>query len=251
MKTLVHIALLLCLSIPGAFAQQTPLYSQYMLNGFLMNPAVAGSEGYTAINLTVREQWVGFQGGPSTYALSFQTRLLRESHISRKKQVRRKWKLPIRGGNIGLGAYVFNHRNGALDRTGLRFTYAYHLELDDAQLSFGLSMVGYQYRVNKDRIKLEQPGDMFFENISESVFIPDADFGMYYMSRTVWAGFSIDQLLESALKFGGDGFDNMVMERNYHLMGGYDFILNRDLIISPSTHLKLAENGKFQADIST
>ena len=92
---------------------------------------------------------------------------------------------------------------------------------------------------------------MFFENLNESVFIPDADFGIYYMNKSIWSGFSIDQLLESSLKFGGDGFDNMVMERNYHLMGGYDFILNRDLILSPSTHLKLAENGKFQADLST
>ena len=37
------------------FSQQVPLYSQYMLNGFLLNPAVAGSEGYTAVNLTARE----------------------------------------------------------------------------------------------------------------------------------------------------------------------------------------------------
>ncbi len=27
-------------------AQQVPLYSQYVLNGFLINPAMAGSEGY-------------------------------------------------------------------------------------------------------------------------------------------------------------------------------------------------------------
>jgi len=28
-----------------AFAQQQPLYSQYMLDPFLVNPAVAGAEG--------------------------------------------------------------------------------------------------------------------------------------------------------------------------------------------------------------
>jgi hypothetical protein len=41
-------------------AQQMPAYSQYTFNGFLLNPAVAGSEGYTAINVTSREQWSGF-----------------------------------------------------------------------------------------------------------------------------------------------------------------------------------------------
>jgi hypothetical protein len=47
--------LLMGLGLSQLHAQQVPLYSQYMLNGFLINPAVAGSEGYTAVNLTARE----------------------------------------------------------------------------------------------------------------------------------------------------------------------------------------------------
>jgi type IX secretion system PorP/SprF family membrane protein len=251
MKRLVYIMLLICGFLLNGHAQQTPVYSQYMLNGFLMNPAVAGSEGYSAVNLTVREQWVGFQDAPSTYSFSFQTRLMRESHISRNKSVKRHKKSPFRGGNVGLGGYVFNHRNGAVNRTGLRLTYAYHLNLDEAQLSFGLSMVGYQYRVDKDRIILENPdGDALFNNLNQAVFIPDADAGVYYTSKTIWAGFSVDQLFESALKFGDTGYDQLVMDRNYHLMGGYDFILNGDWTVGPSTHLKFSENGNMQADIS-
>ena len=41
------------------------------------------------------------------------------------------------------------------------------------------------------------------------------------------------------------------MERNYYLMGGYDFIVRRDLTLSPSAMIKFAENGKWQADLST
>ncbi len=237
--------------MPKGYSQQTPVYSQYILNGFLMNPAVAGAEGYSAFNLTAREQWVGFQDGPATYALSFQTRLLRESHISRAKNVKRNSKSPFSGGHVGLGGYIFNHRNGAVDRTGIRITYAYHLELNESQLSFGLSMVGYQYRIDKERISLEFPDDdALFNNLDQSVFIPDADVGVYYTSRTIWAGFSVDQLLESSLKFGGDGYDMLTMSRNYHLMGGYDFLVTNEYTITPSTHLKIAENGKVQADIS-
>lgn len=231
-------------------AQQAPVYSQYLLNGFLMNPAVAGSEGYTAVNLTVREQFVGLKGGPSTYALSFQTRLMQKSHINRSKRVSRKTKSPFRGGNVGLGGYIFNQRNGALDRTGVRLTYAYHIPLNESQLSFGLSLTGYQFRVDKDRIDMLDPGDAVYMNMDESVFIPDADVGVYYMGRAYWAGFSVDQLLESSLKFGGDGYEALVMERNYHLMGGYDFLVGDETFLSPSAHLKIAENGKAQADIS-
>jgi len=58
----------------GTFAQQVPMYSQYIMNGFLINPSFAGRDGYTTVNLTVREQWVGLAGAPSTYAVSFRTR---------------------------------------------------------------------------------------------------------------------------------------------------------------------------------
>ena len=60
MKKLLYILFLL-LFAARIYAQQVPLYSQYMMNGFLLNPAVAGSEGYTAINLTAREQWLGLK----------------------------------------------------------------------------------------------------------------------------------------------------------------------------------------------
>ncbi len=57
-------------------------------------------------------------------------------------------------------------------------------------------------------------------------------------------------MFESILKIGDSGYDHYKMERNYYLIGGYDFELNRDLVLSPSTLLKYAENGKFQADIT-
>ena len=61
-------------------AQQLPLYSQYLMNGFMINPAMAGYDGYTAFNLTYRQQWLGFAEAPRTYSASFQSRLYRKSH---------------------------------------------------------------------------------------------------------------------------------------------------------------------------
>ena len=250
MRRLIYILGLLVGTALYGFGQQAPLYSQYMLNGFLLNPAVAGSEGYTAINLTAREQWVGFMDGPGTYALSFQTRIMKKSHISRSTSVRRRKNLNSAGGKVGLGVYVFNHSNGAVERTGIKGTYAYHIRMANSQLSFGLSLVAYQYRLDDDKIKLEISDDNFWSGVHKSVFIPDADAGVYFNSRYFWAGFSVDQMFESVLKFGDAGYDQFVMERNYYLMGGYDFDVNRDLIFSPTTLLKYAENGKFQADIT-
>lgn len=232
------------------FSQQVPLYSQYMLNGFLLNPAVAGSEGYTAVNLTAREQWIGLKEAPSTYALSFQTRILKKSYISRGSSIKRRRRQGSRGGNVGVGGYVFNDRNGAVERIGLKGTYAYHINLAQSQLSFGLSLVAYQFRLNEDLIHLADPGDPLWLDANKSVFIPDADAGVYYTARNYWVGFSVDQLFESTLKIGDSGYDRYVMERNYYLLGGYDFDINRDIILSPSALIKFAENGKMQADIS-
>ena len=49
------ILLLILLGI-RAEAQQVSLYSQYLLNSFLLNPAIAGADGLTAVNLTTRQQ---------------------------------------------------------------------------------------------------------------------------------------------------------------------------------------------------
>lgn len=250
MKRVLYIAILLGAFLTEGHSQQVPLYSQYLLNGFLLNPAVAGSEGYTAVNVTVREQWIGFKNAPGTYALSFQTRVLKKSYISRGASVKKRQRMGSRSGNVGLGGYVFNDRNGAVSRTGLKFTYAYHLNFRHSQLSFGLSAVGYQFRIDDDLIHLEDPGDELWMGAHKSVFIPDADFGVYYSARNYWGGVSVDQMFESILKIGDAGYDRYKMERNYYLMGGYDFELNRDVTLSPSTLLKYAENGKFQADIT-
>jgi type IX secretion system PorP/SprF family membrane protein len=98
---------LACTGMVRLSAQQLPQYSQYMMNKFLINPAVAGSEGYTAFNLTAREQWIGFEDSPRTYALSAQTRVLKNSFISKGASVRKKRTGASRGGKVGLGGYIF------------------------------------------------------------------------------------------------------------------------------------------------
>jgi type IX secretion system PorP/SprF family membrane protein len=111
-------------------------------------------------------------------------------------------------------------------------------------------LVAYQFRLDEDLIHLADPDDQAWFGAHKAVFIPDADFGVYYTAKNYWAGFSIDQLFESVLKIGDSGYDRYKMERNYYLIGGYDFEINRDFTLSPSTLMKFAENGKFQADIS-
>lgn len=242
--------LLAFISIGKLNAQQVPLYSQYMLNGFLINPAVAGSEGYTAVNLTAREQWIGFKDSPATYALSFQTRVLRKSYISKSASVRKRQRLSSRSGKVGVGGYVFSDRNGAIERTGLKASYAYHMFFGNSQLSLGMSLTAFQLRLNDDKIRLEDFSDDLWLNARGTAFIPDADIGAYYDTPTFYVGFSSDQLLQSVIKLGDTGYDNYKLNRNYYLIGGYDIALNDYWVLTPSTLVKLSNNGAFQTDLS-
>jgi len=61
--------LLVLLAVGFAFsasAQQRPHYTQYILNNYIINPAVAGIENYTDVKISHRQQWVGLDGAPVT-----------------------------------------------------------------------------------------------------------------------------------------------------------------------------------------
>jgi type IX secretion system PorP/SprF family membrane protein len=228
---------LFLLFVQNSEAQQIPLYSQYTMNGFLLNPAVAGSEGYTAVNLTAREQWLGLKDAPRTHAFSAQTRLLKKSYISKKTSILRRPSYSSRSGRVGLGAYVFNDKNGPIDRTGFQLSYAYHIRMKKSQVSLGLSGVAYQFSVDPNKIRF-QFEDEFWDQADKSIFIPDANIGVYYSDANIFAGLSMSQLFQSALKLGEQGYAQYKMKRYFHLVGGYDYPINDFLSLEPSFLIK-------------
>ena len=54
-----------CLTVV-ANAQQRPYYTQYIMNNYIINPAVAGIENYWDVKASHRMQWVGVQDAPVT-----------------------------------------------------------------------------------------------------------------------------------------------------------------------------------------
>jgi type IX secretion system PorP/SprF family membrane protein len=238
-------------------SQQFPIYSQYWTNKFLLNPAIAGHEGYTSFNLTARRQWAGLPDAPATVAVSGQTRYVKNSHISRgrglfKHKSRRKRGMS-RGGKVGYGGYVFSNNMGVLNKTGFQATYAYHLALRKSGLSFGLSAVGLQYKINKDEIRLhpDEPEDELINYTAEKGYFIDGNFGVYYSDKNLYAGFSTQNLFESFFKFNKtDSSAQIRLERQYILMAGYRYEINRDIYIEPSFNLKFSENVVAQTDIN-
>jgi type IX secretion system PorP/SprF family membrane protein len=233
----------------SANSQQLPVYSQYMMNGFLLNPAVAGHEGYTAVNLTAREQWAGIKDAPGTYAASYQTRLLKNSYIARSASIRRRKRVMSRSGRVGYGFYAYTDMAGAFNRTGIQGTYTYHIPFDKSQLSFGVSVTGYQFRIQPDKIRLLDIDDPILLNTEKSALIPDANFGVYYSDRNLYAGISAMQLFQTPIKLGADkegpGFR---MVRHYFLTAGYRFEIAQDILMEPSILFKTTEKFISQID---
>ena len=69
---LIVIAAVLACQADG---QQLPRRTQFALNPYLINPAVAGTKLYTPIMVTYRNQWAGFTSAPTTATLSAHTSL--------------------------------------------------------------------------------------------------------------------------------------------------------------------------------
>ena len=250
MKRLIYISLFVMASV-AVNAQQLPIYSQYLYNRFLLNPSVAGDDGYTSFSLTAREQWVGYYGAPRTFSFSAQTRLLKRSYILKGGSSRRQIFRPKSDGKVGLGGYIFSDKNGLIQRTGFQVTYAYHMWIQrTTQLSLGLAFTGYHYKIDEREINFEDPNEPWLNNeLRRGMFVPDATFGVSLLSTNYSLGFSADQLFETSGKLGPDAYKNLKLERHYYLYGNYDFEMNRWVELQPTFLVVMSELLKPQADI--
>ena len=83
MKKIFAILSLLTIIAIHANAQYYPLFSQYLSNGMLINPAYTGSRDVLSINAMHRTQMVGFKGAPSYQSFT--------AHMPLKKRKCRRW----------------------------------------------------------------------------------------------------------------------------------------------------------------
>src|ERR1700748_1446919 len=103
MKKAILIMILL-LNVLFVKAQQDNLYSQYMFNGLLINPAYAGSNEVLSATALNRNQWVGFDGAPRTNTFSLHT--------------------PLKNKKINLGITFINDRYGITTQNKINAVYA-------------------------------------------------------------------------------------------------------------------------------
>lgn len=215
MKMRSLLTLLSILASTAMMAQQIPQFSQYLLNDYAVNPAVAGARDAIEIRSNNRLQWVGIKDAPRTYTLSLTN--------------------PISEGKMGVGAYIFTDIVGPTRRIGVQGSYAYHWKIDEnftigTALSVGLT----EYTLDGDKINLENNDDPSRINTLGRSRIFDSKAGLYARSDKFFFGFAIPQLIQSELQLYNGVESVSRIESHYLAYAGYRFDLNEDFILEPS-----------------
>jgi len=232
MKKIILLSLISFLLTNLSFSQQLPMYSQYMNNKFLLNPAVAGSEDYIPVRLTARQQWVGIEDAPSTQALSGNFLLGNK--------------------NMGVGGYVFSDRFGIDSKVGIQGSFSYILDMGfwDSKLALGLSFMAFQYSFNTTNSIVTDANDPTVAYANESAFVPDANFGVYWHNDAFFFGASANQLIEYKVKFNELDAKENTLQRHYFIMGGYKFNISKDIDVEPSSMIKITSASPVNFDLN-
>src|SRR5690606_11238212 len=169
-KRITLAAFLGCLAW-AASGQHTPLTTQYLYNGLLINPAYAGSRDALTATASYRRQWVGFEGAPTTQVLSV------HSTLNAKP--------------LGLGLVVHNDRIGVTRETGVMSNYAYRMRLGPGKLALGLGLGLRMMQADWSQVRTVDPGDVEFAADVRGLVRPDASAGAYFVSARWSAGLSL------------------------------------------------------------
>lgn len=219
MKKLLYISTLVFGFSMATVAQQIPQYSQYMLNDYILNPAMTGQHDYWEVKSNNRLNWIGITDAPRTFILS--------AHG------------PFRKHNMGMGGSVFADITGPTSRVGFYLSYAYHLKLSKSlKLGMGLSLGLLQYRIDGTKVTLRENGDPVFPNQMMTVYTADATFGINLKHKNFNFGISLPQIIGNDLKFLENQEETRSsLARHYMAMGGYTFRVG-DFGIMPNVLVK-------------
>ena len=165
------------------FSQEgLPVYSDYLTdNYYLIHPSMAGVANCSKVRLTGRQQWFGQEGAPNLQTLSINGR--------------------IGDSPSGIGAILYNDKNGFHSQMGVYFTYAHHLmfsrnEIDLNMLSFGLSVGAIQYKLDESAF-LNEGFDPIISGVEESATNMNIDFGFSYHFVDFYAHATVKNILKN------------------------------------------------------
>ena len=215
-----------------AWAQQNPLFTQYMFNGLVINPAYSGSHESMTTTFALRSQWTGLKGAPQTQVASAHS--------------------PLKLSRSAAGAVFVHDEVSVVNQYMAYGTYAYRIPLSrNAKLAVGGQAGVTYYQANLSELNIltsnGQPDPNFYQN--ESRILPNLGIGMYYYSKKSYIGLSLPTLINNRWN-NQDAYTQARQKRHYFLSAGHVFPLGAGLKFKPNVLLKWEEGGPFQYDLN-
>ena len=198
-KKIILLILVLTLSPNIIKAQEgIPIYHDYLSdNLYLLHPSMAGASSCAKVRLTTRMQWLNITNYPLLQTFSFHT------HLGG-------------AGQNGIGAIIFNDRNGYHSQKGLQLAYAHHINFSNGaninKLSFGLAGTLVQNQLDETGFDPNR-FDPIIVDVVQSEMYYNIDIGMSYHYK----GFFFNATLKNALLASRDLYSQFepVNLRNY------------------------------------
>jgi type IX secretion system PorP/SprF family membrane protein len=234
MKTLTILGCIWLMALGGAYAQYDPIYYQYQFNTLAINPAYAGSRDVLSSVFISRNQWVGFEGAPTTQSFSVHS--------------------PVVNDYTSLGMTLTHDKTGPMSQTIVFGDYAFRFNVSPlAKLALGLNGGFNQIKIDYNSL-VQMPGqpDAAYDQGILSKTMPNFGFGLYLSHPRYYMGLSAPRLIEndftssesgSAVLQGGE-------ERAYYLMGGAIFTLSEHLKLKPSIMMRYTTAAPISTDIN-
>ncbi|HYF30592.1 MAG TPA: type IX secretion system membrane protein PorP/SprF [Chitinophagaceae bacterium] len=256
----------LCLggSLLSVQAQQKPHYTQYILNNYIINPALTGIENYTDIKISHRHQWVGLQDAPVTTYFTIHKAIGKQDDRTSATSFRMPGENP-RGKSYwqdytsasphhGIGLQVINDRTGPLNRFSTYATYAYHLGISprtSIAAGFGAGVSNLSLAANKLDFVYTTVDPAVYTSNEINNLRPDFNAGVWVYSADYFLGLAAQQIIPSKIDFSNGTLTKQEGKFVPHLFltAGYRFLINEDFNLMPSTLVKYV-SSTLNADVN-
>ncbi len=234
MTTIRTIGLTVLFSLAGiwASAQHTPLtpFSGRVFTTMVINPAIAGSKDFMAIDFSA-----GLQGAEFSQLLAANSRIAKKGPKYVGAPVGREFT------NIGVGGLLYNDRSAQSRNLGVSAMASYHIPLNEKKLSFisgGVSVKGIYNQ-------MDSVPDLSLPR-RESL-IPNIDAGIFLYGQRLSVGISGTNLLGNMIDSATMASYKIPISRQYFLIAGYKIVLSKKLniLIEPSIIVNLDDSLHF------
>ncbi len=230
MKSLRYWSAFICSMVAfQAAGQQQSLYSQYLFNLYIINPAYAGHSDALSTNVGYRAQWIGIEGAPVTQHLTLSS--------------------PLTMPNMAAGFVFQNDEIGARKAPSASFTYVYVVRVGNHdKVRFGLQGGIMNYQVNFSELEYAEPNDPVALSIDGNRWIGTFDFGVMYTAPRSYIGISAYSLNEASVNFTSNS--DARLSNAFNFIAGKIFTVSDFLSVKGSTLVRFTEGAPVQFDLN-